>query len=112
MLYAIILASTAAAPGVCQKLEAEYEGASKRLAMSFAADSGDVAERRGSSIRAQASETLKLLQAHRCSVPTATPAAQPYVSQALRCQLDRVKGIDDPNAVEPDSCDMTRWVRK
>lgn len=97
----------AAEPTVCAALHKSYEGASKRIAVSWALHSNDE-----NSILAQARITLDLLKANNCKMPTEAPSGQPYAVQALRCINDsRILASETRgrSVTIPTTCDRDQW---
>ncbi|WP_439567744.1 hypothetical protein [Sphingopyxis sp.] len=116
MILSLMLAAASPQPTVCGKLSGDYENASKRLAMIFAEGVNDnsavratMRESQESNIRTDARETLELMKLHKCKLPTSTPNAGPYVTQAMRCRLDRLKQELNPTGTIPESCDSSKW---
>jgi hypothetical protein len=119
MILTLILAAAAPQAGVCAKLDSDYEHASKALAMVFAEGVGDnsapratMREAREANIRNEASQTLDLMQAHKCALPTAAPNAAPYVTQAMGCKAAQFKDELGLNANASEVCDMSKWVNE
>ena len=106
MLTAVLaILAAAPQPAVCAKLTNDYEDASKRLAMGFAEHWG--AAREGL-IRGEARDTLELIKAHGCEIPTAIPSPSPYILQALKCTTARLKAAPDADSL----CETSKWVRE
>ena len=100
-----------ASPGVCSKLAGDYDQAEKSLSMTYAEGVGDDSAPRetyrqieNSNDLARASMMLTLMQAHHCALPDHAPSEATYLSNALTCTTDRLKGTSDPA-----SCKFENW---
>ena len=52
----------------------------------------------------RASMVLTLMQAHHCALPDHSPSMATYLSPALSCVTDRLKGTS-----EPPTCNQATW---
>jgi hypothetical protein len=121
MIFAAILTASpvsaqvkpaaASAGGVCAALARDYDAASKDLAVNEAEGIGDNSAPRAT-LRAMedantlsfANITLALMRDNHCPMPKSAPAAVFYLSPALTCATDRLKGT-----ASPPSCDRSTW---
>lgn len=110
---AAIAAPTTASPssGACSGLASAYDGVEKSLALTYAEGVGDNSAARETNRQmenandlAKASMILTLMQAHHCAMPNHAPSMATYISSALTCATDRLKGVSDA-----PSCKMDTW---
>ncbi|ALJ12641.1 hypothetical protein [Sphingopyxis macrogoltabida] len=118
MILAILLVGAVPASGTCDKLAEEYEGASKKLAMSMADGLGDTSairktmrETQDANVLAEAQQTLNLMVAHKCSLPTTTPKGGLYLIPAIECRTARLKQDMGEISSSDEACDMSKWVK-
>jgi hypothetical protein len=104
-------AAPATPSGICPSLAREYDGIEKSLASTYAEGIGDDSAPRETNRQVEnsndlmrASMVLTLMQAHHCSLPDHSPSAIRYLSPALSCATDRLKGVS-----QPPSCDQSTW---
>ena len=97
----------------CSKLAADYEGASKQLAMNFAEGAGDnsavratMRETRNATVMEKARLTVELMRGNNCKMPTEAPSMERYLSPALECQTALLTA--QGNAM-PAACVMANW---
>ncbi|HEX4695277.1 hypothetical protein [Sphingomonas sp.] len=108
-------ASATAAGGTCAALAREYEGASMDLAANYAEGVGDNSAPRATlramedaNTLARAHMTLDLMRDFRCTTPKNAPDSMLYLSAALNCATDRLKG---GGTTTPPSCDRSTWQK-
>lgn len=112
---------------MCAKLTADYEDASKSLAMYRAeglidnsAIRATMRETQASSTLEQARITMDLLKNHGCKSPTFAPSASRYITAAIACLTAKVDRSADeswarfdgkaPSAPTPlPACDRSTW---
>jgi hypothetical protein len=106
---------------VCGPLEADYEKASKLLALNAAEDVADNSAIRSASRHAEDQATLEkaritmdLMAGNKCKMPTAAPSAARYLSPALQCATDQYRAVSNSYLTgqlsAPASCDTTSWT--
>jgi hypothetical protein len=103
----------AAASGVCTRLMRTYEGVSMSLADNFTSAVGDNSAPRAT-LRAmedansltEARIALDLMRDNHCPLPKTTPSYIWYLSPALTCSTDKLKGVGNG---APPSCDHSTW---
>jgi hypothetical protein len=100
----------------CAKLGADYENASKELAMTYAEGVGDnsapratMREARNGNVLEKARLTVELMRGNSCRIPTEPPSLARYLSPALACQT-ALLGAQGGNL--PPACDMSTWQPK
>ena len=98
---------------VCPKLATDYDQIEKSLAVTEAEGIGDNSAPRetnrqveDSNLLTRASMMLTLMEAHHCTLPDHAPSAARYLSSALTCAKDRLKGA---LGAETPSCKMQDW---
>ncbi|MES2494424.1 MAG: hypothetical protein V4579_14255, partial [Pseudomonadota bacterium] len=104
----------------CADLHEKYETASKMLAVQFArsASGGALAQARAdaesANILSGTRITMDLLRSNGCKAPTAAPAKERYIMQAMNCNLAMIDGQiaavrgqapDGP----PEACRIELW---
>jgi len=101
----------AASSSTCSGLAKSYDQVEKSLAMTYAEGVGDNSAVRetnrqteNSNDLAKASIVISLMQAHHCTLPDHAPTMGTYISDALTCATDRLKGSADA-----PSCKMENW---
>jgi hypothetical protein len=104
-------AASAASGSTCSGLTKSYDQVEKSLAMTYAEGIGDNSAVRetnrqteNSNELAEASIVISLMQAHHCTLPDHAPTMGTYISNALTCATDRLKGTADA-----PSCKMESW---
>jgi hypothetical protein len=104
-------AASAASGSTCSGLAKSYDQVEKSLAMTYAEGVGDNSAVRetnrqteNSNDLAKASIVISLMQAHHCTLPDHAPTMGTYISDALTCATDRLKGTADA-----PSCKMENW---
>ena len=110
-------AASASPSAACAKLAADYDRASKDLAMNAAEDIGDdsapratMREAENNNTLAQARLTMDLMKNNSCTMPTAAPDASRYFSSALSCHSDMLRARYQGSHDQPASCDRAKWV--
>jgi hypothetical protein len=110
-------AAAAAEPPACKSLRADYEEASKRMAMNHAQGIGDNSavratrrETENNTILAEARLTLDLLKGNGCRLPTSAASYKRYYSSGLRCHNDILKVKLSGTYSFPASCRRADWV--
>lgn len=106
-----------AEPVVCEKLHADYEDASKRMALNHAEGIGDNSalratqrEAQKASILAEARLMLDLLKGNGCHLPTSAPSLYRYYLSALTCHNDILAAKLSGTYIFPESCRRRSWV--
>lgn len=111
MIYSLVIAAALAQqPSACAKLSADYENASKALALLFAEGAADnsairatMREAREANLRNEARDNLDLMKAHNCALPLSAPSARPYLIQAMDCQTARMQQNSSRDVTKPES---------
>jgi hypothetical protein len=103
-------APAAASSGTCASLARDYDQVDKSLALTYAEGIGDNSAPRETNRRiensndlARASIIVTLMQTHHCAMPDHAPNVIRYLSEALTCSTDRLKGTQDPPSFKTDS---------
>ena len=116
-------------PAVCSSLAADYESASKKLALLKVQSAVDdsairatMRETQSTNIIDQARMTMDLLKNNGCKGPTAAPSADRYMSAALDCVTAQTKRETDAAWAQVDGkpapddsqplaqCDQAKWA--
>lgn len=117
MILTLLLTGASSSMKICDNLAYEYEKASKRIALSTAEGLGD-----GSAIRRmaretatagilnEAAQTLDLMVAHKCELPTESPKGGLYIIPAMECQSARLRQQKGDYST-PEACDMSKWEK-
>lgn len=121
-----VAAPIAVEPAVCKSLMDQYEGASKKLALSQAEDSTDnsaarstMREAQNGNVINQAKMTMDLMKSTGCKPPTFIPSASRYSLASLHC-VAALKHIQAQEAVDrlddkisdypyPVECNTESW---
>lgn len=108
---AVAPAARPSANGRCQALKVDWTAIEKELASIAAADFSDDSAPRATMRAIQtnnqltlAQMTLTMMQAAGCSLPSEPPSEQQYLTSALDCRTERLKGVE-----KPTSCDRATW---
>lgn len=110
MIYLLVMAAAGAQqPSACVKLSADYENASKTLALLHAEGAADnsairatMRESREANVRNEARDNLDLMKAHKCALPLSAPNARPYLIQAMDCETARMWQNSSPDVTKPE----------
>jgi hypothetical protein len=111
----------------CQALEAEYDDASRALALNAALNGADDSAARtamrnneDAATMQKAQLTLELMRGHSCELPTSAPSAARYDRASTKCQNDLVVAKLDAQIqaqlgsaaglATPPSCDTRTWL--
>lgn len=123
-----------AEPAQCQKLRADYDNASKKLALSKAYQMADMNEMIGNSpirstmrnsengnIITQAQMTFDIMKSTGCKLPTYTPSADRYGMASLNCAVALSEQKKNnalaslkygPQSYDtPTACDISTWPK-
>lgn len=119
--------------GVCSKMSADYEFASKSLALNNAMAKNEKSQIRASQLASednvtitQANMTLGLMRDNHCPMPTYAASSGRYVMQSMDCSVALAKqqaefsayslserlGVSAPRPSTdmPEECDISRWT--